>query len=115
MKSPKKKKGVKEPRFKTYEEIVEDGFFQSSVMRHFDALLRKRNSRKTAAKGRKYKRDWYDRMIAANQLTKLFFLENVLDVLNETSTLSSSSRKVVRHVAGKAVNETLEHYKTMDN
>lgn len=103
-----------ESRFKTYEQIVEDSYFKKRFEEAYYALMSKRRSRPQPPAGRRYKSDWYDAMDRARQDNITFFQENILSVLNKTSSLSSKTRGVIEHVGNIAIMETVKYYATLD-
>lgn len=84
-------------------DVLNDTVFRSCVTKALRFVIEKRLTRPSPKKGFKYKRDWYDRMKANNQLNDKFFLENIGDIWIKKSKLNSESRNIIAYVCKMAL------------
>jgi hypothetical protein len=96
--------------FATIGELVKDPVFISEVDKKLNELRKKRYNRPASELGFHYKRDWYNRMGDAGQLSTKFFLANIEDIWNKRSKLSSEVRSIIQYVCESALIQTHEHY-----
>ncbi len=78
--------------------IIKSDEFNESVTKKLAELKIQRTVRPEAGPGRKYVRDWFDRLKANGNLTTSFFIDNYPAVIIKQSHLSSEMRAAVKHV-----------------
>lgn len=78
--------------------IIKSDEFDESVAKKLVELKLQRTVRAPAGPGRKYVRDWFDRLMANGNLTASFFIGNYPAVINKESRLSSEMRAAVKYV-----------------
>lgn len=87
----------------TINDVLRDDLFKIEVSKALRFIVEKRRSRPAAKEGFRYKRDWYHRMFAKNQLTERFFLENIGDIWLKKSNLNSETRGIIKYVCQMAL------------
>lgn len=89
-------------------EIIKDPIFIKQVEINFKALVNQRKNRPEAPVGKRYIRNWYDRMSSEGLLHKETFINNISDIWQKKSQLSSEIRSVIKFVCDRALFETLK-------
>lgn len=97
-------------RFKSNNEIIKDPVFIGFVDSNLKEISRERRHRPNPEPGYYYKMDWYDRMVESKSLKTEFFLNNIENIWNKRSSLSSEVRQVIQYVCNKALQKTLVEY-----
>jgi hypothetical protein len=96
--------------FKSISEIVNDHIFMGFVQTSVSELIKNRYNRPAAPKGKKYKRDWYDRMSEQGNVNYVFFIKNIENIWLKKSSLSSQERYIIQYVCDKCLTQTLLEY-----
>jgi hypothetical protein len=86
-------------------EVVKDKRFRSLVAKGIEELLDKRSLRPLPPKGYRYKRDVYDHMKSEDMLSTEFFLDNILDIWDRKSSISSQPRGVIEYICTNALQQ----------
>lgn len=102
-------------RFKSNAEIISDPYFIDFVKSNISELVKERNNRKEPKQGFRYKRDWYDRLKDIGDFNADYFLENIGDIWDGISPMSSQNRSVIESVCNRALRQTLKVYSTETN
>ena len=104
-----------EKKFKSISELVKDEIFIKNVEAELDKARARRRLRPEAKSGFAYKRDWFDRFRAKNQLHASFFLYNIPSVWRKESALSSEERNVIQYICDCALIATNNEYESMES
>jgi hypothetical protein len=99
-----------EPIKITLAEIIQDFDFQDLVRKHLNELVAKRRMRPEPPEGKRYERDWYDRM-GRSSLTVGDCLMHIGDIWSKKSNLNSETRGVIQHICNLALQDYLEQKK----
>lgn len=87
--------------------------------KHFNTYLNKVINEVNASKqlaginGKKLKRNWVDRINEAGNFNADFIKNNIGEILNKKSILSSELRGVVKYIFDVAAQQTFNHYKVV--
>jgi hypothetical protein len=93
-------------------ELIKDEYFIQCVVDIISELREKRYKREKPKAGYRYARDWYDRMSESHTFTREYFINNIMDIWNKKSNLSSEVRSVIKYVCDKAAISTFEYYES---
>jgi hypothetical protein len=96
--------------FKTAEDVAKDKVFKKLLAKKIEGLITDRVNRKAPENGRRFKRDFYDR-IGLENFNLEYFLKNMPDVWNKTSQLGREERRVIQFVCTESLKETFAVYK----
>ena len=89
-------------------EIIKDAYFFQYIDKSIASIKKNRNNRKPAGEGRRYKRDWYDRLYEADQLNAQYFIEQIPAIWNRRSLLGSNIRSIIEEVCNDALYATVK-------
>ncbi len=85
-----------------------DEIFRQKVGEGIDKLLTERKNRPKAPEGRRYVRDWYDRMSEKSVLNTDYFMKHIPAIWAKKSNLPSEERKIINYVCANANIEALQ-------
>lgn len=97
--------------FESIQALLNDNKFSIIFENEFNDLIKKRENRPKPKHGYFYKRDWYDRIRMLGELNFKFFINNIEDILNKKSKLSSEKREIIYYVFNNSItkfSETIE-------
>lgn len=103
-----------EKNYESIAELVKDPQFVKFVTEGIAELRRKRHNRPDPKPGFRYVRDWYDRMSEAGQMHISFFIDNIEDIWNKRSNLSSEVRSIIKQVCDVAFYKTMKYYESLE-
>ena len=85
-----------------------DELFKNNVTEGLIQISKNRRNRPAAPEGRRYVRDWYDRMSEKSALKTDYFMQHIPAIWAKSSNLPSEERKVINHVCINAYMKALQ-------
>lgn len=89
-------------------EVLKSNEYIAIVADEIDFIKQQRKLRPQAPQGKRYVRDWYDRMVEQSLFNSHFFISNIIDIWLKKSNLSSEFRKVINVVCTTAMQKYID-------
>lgn len=96
--------------YKISDVLISDDY-AAFVCEEIDEIHRQRKLRPHPPQGKRYLRDWYDRMSEQSVLHSTFFISNITDIWLKKSNLSAEFRNVVNYVCTNALSKYIAKQK----